>query len=301
MQLPGMRGMRVRDLVRRAVADFLRDDMPTYAAAVAFHLFLSLFPFILFLLALLSFLDLQGLFEAMVAQGRLALPSQAMGAVEDVIEEISRRPRGGILSFGIVASVGISAVGMQAVMNALNQAYDVEETRPLHARWGYSLLYTLGFTALVVVATAMMVIGPQLASRLADFLGLEGVVVEAWQCLRFPVALGLAMLAVSLVYYFAPNLEQSFNLTSVGSVLAVLLWAVASVGFQLYVRNFGFYDLTYGSIAAVIVLLLYIFISAMILLFGGELNAELERSAPRRGDARPVRAGRRTARRTRRS
>lgn len=283
-----MRGVRVRDLVRRAVADFLRDDMPTYAAAVAFHLFLALFPFILFLLALLSFLDLPGLFEAMVAQGRLALPTQAMGAVEDVIEEIGRRPRGGMLSFGIIASVGISAAGMQAVMNALNQAYDVEETRPLHARWGYSVLYTLGFTALVVAATAMMVVGPQLASRVADVLGVEGVVVVAWQWLRFPVALALAMLAVSLVYYFAPNLDQSFHVASVGSVFAVLLWAAASVGFQLYVRNFGFYDLTYGSIAAVIVLMLYIFISAMILLFGGELNAELERSAPRRGDARPA-------------
>lgn len=294
MPVPGMRGIRVRDLIRRAIADFLRDDMPTHAAAVAFHLFLSLFPFILFLLALLSFLDLQGLFEAMVAQGRLALPPQAMSTVEDVIEDISRRPRGGILSFGIGASIAVSAVGMQAVMIALNNAYDVEETRSLFARWWYSLLYTLGFTALVVVATGLMVIGPELASRLAYILGVEGVVVVVWQWLRFPVALALAMLAISLVYYFAPNLEQSFQLTSVGSVAAVLLWAVASVGFQLYVQHFGFYDLTYGSIAAVIVLMLYIFISAMILLFGGELNAELERSAPRRGDARPVKGARRS-------
>lgn len=288
MKVPGMRGLRVRDLFGRAVADFLRDDMPTYAAALAYHLFLALFPFILFLLALLSFLDLTGLFDAMLAQARQALPREAMGEVEEVVSEISGQRRGGLLSFGIIGSIWIASTGMRAVMNGLNQAYDVEEDRPFLKRYGISVLYTLGFTVLVVTATAMLVIGPQLAGRAADALGIEGFVVEVWRWVRVPVALIFAMAAVSVVYYFAPNVEQRFHFATVGSVFAVVMWALASVGFQLYVSNFGRYSVTYGSVGAIIVLLLYIFLSGMILLFGGELNAELERSAPRRGDARPA-------------
>lgn len=288
MKVPGLRGVRVRDLIGRAVADFRHDDMPTYAAALAYHLFLALFPFILFLLALLSFLDLAGLFDAMLAQARQALPTQAMEQVESVVGEITGERRGGLLSVGILGSIWIASTGMRAVMNGLNKAYDVEEDRPFAQRYGLSLLYTLGFTVLVVLATAMMVIGPQLAAWAADHLGLQSVVVEVWRWLRFPVALVVAMAAVSLVYYFAPNVEQRFHFATVGSVFAVLLWALTSAGFQVYVSNFGRYSVTYGSIGAIIVLLLYIFLSGMILLFGGELNAELERSAPRRGDARPA-------------
>lgn len=288
MRVPGLRGVRARDLFKRAVADFLRDDMPTYAAALAYHLFLALFPFLLFLLALLSFFDITSLFDAMLAQARQALPAEAMEQVEGVVGEISAERRGGLLSLGILGSIWIASTGMRAVMTGLNQAYNVEEDRPFLQRYGISLLYTLSFTVLVVVATAMMVIGPQLAAWAADHLGLETIVVEVWQWLRFPVALLFAMAAVSLVYYFAPNVEQRFHFATAGSVFAVVLWAITSVGFQFYVANFGRYSVTYGSIGAIIVLLLYIFLSGMILLFGGELNAELERSAPRRGDARPA-------------
>ena len=288
MQVPGLRGVRVRDLFTRALKDFLRDDMPTYAAALAFHLFLALFPFLLFLLALLSFLDLTALFDAMLAQARQAMPNEAMEQVESVVGEISGERRGDLLSIGILGSIWIASTGMRAAMTALNQAYDVEEDRSFVKRYGMSLLYTLAFTVLVVVATAMMVMGPQVAAWAADHLGLETMVLEVWRWLRFPVALVIAMTAVSLVYYFAPNVVQRFQFATVGSVFAVLLWAIASVGFQLYVANFGRYSVTYGSIGAIIVLLLYIFISGMILLFGGELNAELERSAPRPGDAQPA-------------
>ena len=287
MRIPGLRGLEVRAILRDTALEYLQDDMPTYAAALAYHLFFALFPFLLFLLALLGLFDLSPLLDELLSHARQVLPREGMETVEGVVRDFETQPSGGLLSVGILGAVWVSSTGMRSVMNALNKAYDIEEGRSRLERYSLSIVYTLGFTLLVVVATSLMVVGPLLTSSLASRLGLGEEVLAVWSWFRIPAALVLVMVAVSLVYYFAPNLRQRYRLVTPGALVAVLLWALVSVAFQFYVANFGRYSVTYGSIGAVIILLLYFFLSSNLLLLGGEMNAVIQRRAPRPDDPKP--------------
>ena len=133
--------------------------------------------------------------------------------------------------------------------------------------------------AMLILAAGLLIIGPQLMQSLAQQVGLEQIVVLVWSWVRWPLALLLLMLAVAMVYYVAPDVEQDFRFITPGSVLAVLVWVAVSLAFGYYVRNFADYSATYGSIGAIIVLLLYFFITSAVLLFGAEVNAVIEHLA----------------------
>ena len=280
MRIPGLRGVPVRTVARETVREFMADDMLTYAAALAYQVFFSLFPFVIFLISLLSFLRIPGFFDWLLTQARTVLPGLAMEQVEQVITEVRDAREGGLLSLGILLAIWVASAGIRSTMNALNVAYDVEEGRPTWKRYLLSILYTFALAVIVIAATAMMMIGPRVMMWVAGQVGLDRAAVTLWAWLRIPAAVLLLMLGVAIVYYAGPNVKQKFRYITPGSVLAVMLWAVASAGFSFYVSNFGNYAAMYGSIGAVIVVLLYIFLSALALLIGGELNAVIERHAP---------------------
>jgi membrane protein len=162
-------------------------------------------------------------------------------------------------------------------MNALNVAYDVEETRPMWKRYFLSVLYTIGFAVLLMAAAALMVLGPEGIEWLADQVGLGPLFVTLWTWLRWPALVLLLMLVAALVYRLLPNVEQPFRLITPGAVVAVVIWIIASVGFALYVSNLTNYSATYGSLGGVIVLLFFFYISGAVLLLGAEINAELHK------------------------
>lgn len=139
-----------------------------------------------------------------------------------------------------------------------------------------SVLYTVGSAVLLLACAMLMVLGPQVMGWLADLVGLRDVVVVLWAWLRWPVVIFLMMLLVAVLYYVTPDVEQKFRFITPGSVLAVVVWVAASLAFGIYVQNFADYNATYGSIGAIIVLLLYFYISAAVLLLGAELNAVIE-------------------------
>ena len=143
-------------------------------------------------------------------------------------------------------------------MNALNVAYDVEETRPAWKRYPLSILYTIGLVAVVIAAAAFRLIGPWAAQRFANQLGLTTAVATLWTWLHWPVVVLLLLLTVALIYYLGPNIDQPFRYVTPGSVSAVVVWIVASLGFSAYVENFGNYGATYGSLGGMVVLLLYL-------------------------------------------
>jgi membrane protein len=163
------------------------------------------------------------------------------------------------------------------LINALNKAYDVEETRPFWKVRGIALLMTLGLSAIILIAVLLLVAGPGIGRAIADLSGLGDVFTLVWNIVRWPVALFFMVFAVALIYYFAPDAEQPFRWITPGGFIGVALWVIASIIFRFYVTNFGSYDETYGSIGAVIVLLLYLYISSLMILFGAELNATLVR------------------------
>jgi len=280
MNVPGFRGIPPRVVVWQALKDFVDDDMFTYAAALTFHVFFALFPFILFLIALLGFLRLPGFFEWLLVQARLFLPAEALVAVETVIREVRTKSGGGVMSLGILVSIWAASAGIRSTMNALNVAYHVKEGRALWKIYLVSLAYTVGLAVMVVAAVGLMLLGEGAIRWVAGHLGLRETTIALWSWLRVPAAVMILMLAISLVYYVAPNVKQDFRYVTPGAVLAVLLWAGVSVAFGYYVSNFADYGATYGSIGTVIVLMLYIYVTALAFLLGGEVNSVIEEHVP---------------------
>jgi membrane protein len=273
--IPGFQGVALVPTVKHAVKDFFDDDMMTYAAALSFRILLALFPFIIFLLALLGAFGLTDFFDRVLDEARVALPGEAYVILDQVIGEVRSGAQGGLISVSILFAIWAASTAVRSLMNALNTAYDIEESRPAWQLYPLSIAYTIGLAAFVAVAAVLALVGPQAIEWFSAQLGLAEFVASLWTWLRWPAAVLLILLAVALTYYVAPNVKQPFQVVTPGSVVAVLGWIVASVGFTIYVSNFANYTATYGSLGGVIVLLLFFFISSAVFLLGAELNAAI--------------------------
>jgi membrane protein len=195
-----------------------------------------------------------------------------------MIERAEKQAGGNLLFFGVaVALWSVSAVA-RTLTEAFNVAYQVTETR----RWWKQLLLSLAFgpilALVVIVSVALMLIGPQLVGSIAEVVNLDELFVRLWGWLRFPVALLLLAVVLSVVYRFGPNARQRYRSVVPGAALSVVLWAISSVGFSIYLANFADYGVTYGSIGAAVGLLLYFYLCASVVLLGAELNAALYHS-----------------------
>lgn len=278
MRLPGFHNSDPVEVGKRAFKGFSGDDMSTYAAALAYRAIFALFPFVIFLIALLGFLQLSQFFDWLLEQTQTVMPQDAYQRFADVINQVRNNQQGGLLSFGAVLALWAASGGVRALMNALNKAYDVDESRPMWKLYALSVAYTLGLAVLIIGAVALMVLGPQPIEWLANQAGMGSLFVTLWTWLRIPVAIVLLIFTAALIYYAGPNVNQPFTFITPGAVIAVIIWVLASLGFSIYVSNFGSYNATYGSLGSVIVVLLFMYISAAVLLLGAEINAELLKS-----------------------
>jgi len=259
-------------IAKLAIADFFADDMTTYAAALAYRVLFSLFPFLIFLTTLLGFLGVPEFFNWLRDQAAYVLPAEAMNLVNTVLGEV-QVPQGGLMSVAIALAVWSASAAVLGTMDALNVAFDVTERRPTWKRFLVAILYTLALALMLIIAAGMMVSGPAVLSWLARYVGLDSFFIAVWAWLRWPIAVFSLMIVVAVVYWAAPNVKQPFRFITPGSVIAVTAWIAASVAFGFYVQSFGNYNKTYGSMAAVVVLLFYFFLSAAVMLFGAEVNA----------------------------
>ena len=275
MIFPHLRQLSVGKVLVRTVNEFLDDEMSTYASALAYQMLFSLFPFLLFLIALIGFLHLPDFFSWLRLQSELVLPPQALEQVNPVIDQL-QQSKGGLLSIGIVIALWTASAGVRLMMSAMNAAYDVVEARPVWKRIPLSVAYTIGIAMMMLAVAALMVTGPQVMNWIAAQIGMEDFIVTLWTILRWPLIVMLLMVAVALIYYVMPDVKQEFRFITPGSVLAVVVWILASLGFGYYVKTFADYNAMYGSIGAIIVLLLYFYISAAVLLLGAEMNAVVE-------------------------
>ena len=275
MIFPQLRQLPMGKVMVRTVSEFLDDEMSTYASALAYQMLFSLFPFLLFLIALIGFLHLPDFFSWLRLQSELVLPPQALEQVNPVIDQL-QQSKGGLLSIGIVIALWTASAGVRLMMSAMNAAYDVVEARPVWKRIPLSVAYTIGIAMMMLAVAALMVTGPQVMNWIAAQIGMEEFIVTLWTILRWPLIVVLLMVAVALIYYVMPDVKQEFRFITPGSVLAVVVWIIASLGFGYYVKTFADYNAMYGSIGAIIVLLLYFYISAAVLLLGAEMNAVVE-------------------------
>jgi membrane protein len=258
----------------KAAQQFGKHDLRYYAAALSYQVFFSLFPFLIFFVALLGALDLLGYFDRLLEQAQVLLPEQASGIVVQTVRQIRSQAQT-ILSLAIVVALWSASSAVRMTMHALDVAYEVEEKRPALKKYPLSIFYTVLLAVLIIVAVGLMLIGSEAVEWFAQQVGLSWIFVALWKWLRIPVAVLLLMGSFTLIYYFFPNRDFRFRSILPGAVLAVIVWLGSSLGFSLYLKHFASYSATYGSLATVIVLLLYIFISACVLLLGAEVNAQV--------------------------
>ena len=276
-------GLSIIELGRRLWRQSQQDELLGRAAQLSYYALLALFPALLFLTALMGLFSVENYMPELMNYLRNVLPADALSMVNRFLTQIAEGSGANILSLGALGALWASSSGVTAIMDALNVVYDVkEDSRPLWRIRLTAIVLTLALAGFVILALTLVLYGPSIGAWIADFVGLGWAFTWAWNILQWPVVVGLMLLVVAVVYYVCPDIEQNWRWVTPGSVFAVVMWVLVSLGFKAYVDNFGGYNKVYGSIAGVIVLMLWFYWSGMVLLLGGEINAEIEHAATER-------------------
>ena len=244
------------------------------AAGLSYYFLLSLFPALILAGAILAYLPIPNLFDRVLDLIARMAPPESMALIRRIVASVLRARHGGLISLGLLATLWSASGGFTAIMDGLNNSYQVSEKRPMwHTRLlGVGLTFLIG--GLTVTALALMIVGPHFGEWAARHLHLAAAYSALWPTLRWGISVSFVVLAVELLYYLAPNVRQRFRHTILGAVVAVAGWMGSSYLLGIYLRNYANYNKTYGSLGAVIALMLWFYISGIALLFGAELNAE---------------------------
>ena len=249
------------ELAKRTLKESQDDNSLGLAAELSYYFLLSLVPAIVCVVALASFLPPQTIQETIEALRRVA-PADVIDIVRGQLTSLTDRSHEGVFTFGLLFALWSSSAAMVSIASALNRAYDIEEARPWWKVRLTAIALTIGVAMFVVVAFALVLLGPTLADYLARMLGFGALFTTLWDVLRWPFAFALVTLGLGLIYYFGPDAEQDWEWVTPGAVIGTVLWLVASLAFKFYVGRFGTYNETYGSLGGVIVLMLWFYISA---------------------------------------
>ncbi|MET0990380.1 MAG: YihY/virulence factor BrkB family protein [Glaciihabitans sp.] len=267
-------------ILRKTLREFSSDQCTDLAASLTYYGTLALFPALLAFVSLLGIVgDAEETTQALLDLLGGLVPQDTLQTLSGPLTELTQSPAAGFaLVTGIVGALWSASGFVGAFGRAMNRIYSIEEGRPVWKLRPVTLLVTVVAVVLAVVAAVLIVISGPIARQLGDLIGLGDTAVLVWNIARWPVLVAIAVLIIAVLYYATPNIQQpKFRWMSLGAFAALVVWAIASAGFGFYVSNFGNYDATYGSIGGVIVFLLWIWISNIALLFGAELDAELER------------------------
>lgn len=271
--------MNWKTFVQRLWTRINDHDIFGSAAQLSYYFLLALFPLLLFLMSLLGYFAEAGseLRNKLITYLATVMPSSAITLVHATLDEITQATGGGKLSLGILAALWAASNGMGAISDTLNAAYAVKEQRS----WWKVRLVSIGLTItvsiLIVAALAIVLFGGQLGERVATHFGFSGIFTVVWKILQWPIALFFLLLTFDLIYSFAPDVRRrKKKWWTLGSVAAVVIWLLVSFGFRLYLHFFNSYSVTYGSLGALIVLMLWFYFTGLAILIGGEINSELE-------------------------
>jgi len=279
-------GLTPKQLAVRVWREIDHDNVLGRASELAYNFLLSVFPLLLFVLALLGVLAAHGLdVRNLLFQylGRV-LPGSASDLIAKTANEVIENSGGGKLTFGIIFSLWTASGGTTTMMSTLNDAYDVRESRSWVKVHLIALLLTLALVLLVVVGSGLAVAGGHIALSLGNDIGLGTAAIVAWRVISWIAAIAFIVFAFALIYYYGPDVKQQhWYWITPGSVLGVLLWVIASAGFRVYLHFYNSYSRTYGSLGAVIILMLWLYVTGLAFLVGGEVNAEIEHAAAARG------------------
>lgn len=280
-------GLSWLQLARRVWRETWEDRLFGRAAELSYYFLLALIPFLIFLTSVIGLVlgSGTGTRHALFRYLARIMPPSAFHLIDSTISEISTASSGGKLSFGLLAALWTASNGLTAITESLNSAYDVTESRP----WWKQRLVAIGLTAalsvLIIGALVLVVAGGKIAEWLTATYGFGPVFPMTWKLIQWPVILAALLFAFALIYYFAPNLrKQSWYWLTPGAAIGVALWLLVSIAFRVYLYFFNSYSATYGSLGAVIVLMLWLYFSGIAVLIGGEVNAEIESAAAHQGE-----------------
>lgn len=270
-----------RFTLKNALREFSDDQCTDLAAALTYYAVLSLFPALLAVVSLLGVVGGgQSTTDALIGIVEDLGPQSAVDTFQPVVESLVDNQSAGLaLIGGLLVALWSASSYVGAFSRAMNRIYEVPEGRPFWKLRPLQIALTLVAVVLISVVAVMLVVSGPLAEAIGGALGLEDTALTAWQFAKWPVLVALVVLIVAMLYYATPNVKQpKFRWMSLGAFVAVLTWAVASALFAFYVANFGSYDKTYGTLAGVIVFLLWLWITNIALLFGAEFDSEMERA-----------------------
>jgi membrane protein len=279
-------GLSFTELGKRVYAEVMDDDVLGRSAQLSYYFLLALFPALLFLTSLLGYLAgengqlRQGLFNYLAA----VLPGDASKLVAETMTDVTQSSGGGKLSFGVLATLWAASNGMGAISESLNAAYDLKETR---SWWKVRLTavgLTLALTLLIVTALVLVLYGGDIAEVVSGKFGMGSSFEAAWKVLQWPLVLIFVLVAFALIYYFGPDAhDQDWKWITPGAAIGVALWLLISFAFKAYLSYFNSYSATYGSLGAVIILMLWFYFTGTAILVGGEINSEIENEMARQG------------------
>jgi membrane protein len=270
-------GLTVKELAKRTWRESNEDNVWGGAAQLGYYFLLALFPMLIFLMSLLGFLP--GAQENIIRMLARVVPGQAMTLVYQFMQDVVEHRSGGLLSFGVLATLWAASSGVSAVMETLNIAYDVEEGRPFWRVRLTAIGLTVGLALLITGGAGLVIFADKISQWLAAMLGLGAFFAIVSSIVGYVLGVACMFIGIELVYFFGPNLKQSWRWITPGAVFAVAGIVLGSLGFSIYLRVAPSNSATYGSLGAVMTLMLWLYLIGLVLLAGGEINSEIEHAA----------------------
>ncbi|WP_034869111.1 YihY/virulence factor BrkB family protein [Clostridium lundense] len=261
--------MNIKDLIQR----ILDDEIPALASQLSYSLLLAFFPFLIFLMTLVGFSSIDS--EFVLSEISRVLPNNAYELVHNTVLEILETKNTNLLSFGIIFTLWTASSGFRSVIKGINKAYDEKEKRSFFKVVLISIISTLGLGFLIILTILLLVFGQIIGYILAKKIGVSYLFEVIWNVIRYMIILFSMILIFALMYRYIPSRRLQWKEVIPGAIFATVGWVIASVGFAFYVNNFGNYSRVYGSIGAVIVLLTWLYLTSIIIIVGGEINAAI--------------------------
>lgn len=278
-------GLSLTELARRLWHEAQKDELLGRAAQLSYYVLLALFPTLIVVTAAMGLFSVQNYMPELMSYLRNILPKEALSMVEVFLRQVAEGSGMNIVSLGGLGALWASSSGVVAIIEAMNAVYDVKDSRSFWRVRLTAVLLTIGLAGFVILSFTLVLYGHSIGTWIAKFVGVSLAFTWAWNLLQWPVVIALMLFVVGTIYYVCPDIEQDWRWISPGAIFAVVMWLIVSLGFKAYVDNFGNFNKVYGSITGVIVLMLWLYWSGMVLLVGGEINAEIEHAAMKRQGA----------------
>lgn len=264
---------------KRVYHKMIEEHCPAQAAAIAYYVLFAVFPFFLFLITIIGHLPIPHLLEYVLRRAARMLPEQIYDLLQDNIRDLFSSKKHGLLPLGLLLALWGASNAVVCFMDTMNNLYSVKEERSFWRVRMTALFLVIGLSILFLLSLVLLMFGRKIGHVLAIIANFSNVFIIIWDFMMVPMILFLLTMAVAAIYFYAPDVKQKLKWVTPGSVFAVPSWICSSLGFSYYINNFSSYDKTYGTLGAVIILLLWLYISGLVLLVGAVINSVLEQSS----------------------